>query len=300
MKTHPKPFLAYILPFLAVIPLTLSFYMFLNALQNIHTGSTLNALSLQTWERLNADLEFLSEQGDAVAQNPSLATHLLNENYETLIATMLSEKETRHIGLIGLANADGYIVTRTKSIASLGEHAFVTAPQGRALAAGAPSVRSIEVNSFDEHQVLMTTGRFVYSDDTKIGALFANYLLDTAYAQQLQHERLTSIAEHAEVGFYTDVYGIYSSSFTDTGTAETIHAYFTPEHLPAANSVSFLTFDGHDYVVKNLSFKGLEGSHTGALIFLPIVSQSQLAIEAFIAALILALISDFVLSRSKR
>ncbi|HRH32453.1 MAG TPA: hypothetical protein PLK06_03955, partial [bacterium] len=250
MKTHPKPFLAYILPFLAVIPLTLSFYVCLSALQNIHTGTTLNSLSLQTWEKLNADLKYLSEQGDIVAQNPSIATHLLNENYETLLAIMLSEKESRHIGLMGLTNAEGYIVTRTKSIASLGEHAFVTAPQGRALAAGAPSVRSIEVSSFDEHQVLMTTGRFIYSENEKIGALFAHYLLDNDYAKQLQGERLAGIAEHADIAFYTDVHGIYGSSFADTDAAETIQAYFNPENLPDANSVSFLTFDGHDYIVK--------------------------------------------------
>lgn len=300
MKTHPKPFLAYILPFLAVIPLTLSFYICLSALQNIHTGTMLNSLSLQTWEKLNADLEYLSEQGDTVAQNPSIATHLLNENYETLLAIMLSEKESRHIGLMGLTNAEGYIVTRTKSIASLGEHAFVTAPQGRALAAGAPSVRSIEVSSFDEHQVLMTTGRFIYSENAKIGALFANYLLDNDYAKKLQQQQLASAAKQADIAFYTDVHGIYGSSFSDAGTAEAIQAYFTQAHIPDANNVSFLTFDGQEYVVKNLRFKGLEGSHTGALIFLPIVSQSWLVLQAFVAALLLALVSDIMLSRSKR
>lgn len=300
MHLHPKPFGAYILPFLAVIPLTLSFYALLNSLQDIRVGTTLNALSLRTWEKLNSDLNYLEDQGNQVAKNPSIVEHLVNKNYETLLTTLLSEGELRRIGIIELTNADGYAVTRTNSFADLGEQLFVTTPQGRALASGAPTLKSIETYTSNEHQALMTTGRFIYYNDEKIGAIFADSLLDNSYATQLRQEQFEFVATKAEIAFYTDIYGIYSTSLPDTASAETISAYFTPEHIPAPNSVSTFTFDGQDYVVKNLSFKGLEGSHTGALLFLPVVSQSQLAIEAFVIALALALLSDLALSRSKR
>ncbi len=285
------------MPFVAVIPLTVIGYLIVHNTSLNNQQRAMDSLSSAMWGGLDADLAYLDAQGDEVATLPTLHDHILAQDYEATLATLLTERQTRNIGLMGLANPEGYIITRTRSVATLGEHAFSASPQGRAIASGSLSVQSIEVSSFDRHQVLMTTGRWVIDEQEKLGALFANYLLDDSYTLALADEHLEPLVPDAGLAFYTKEFGIYGSSFDAATVRQSISDYFTPERLANAEGLHTLHLNGQLYRVKNFPIAGLEGSETGALVFLPITSGCKQTFLIFIGSLILALGTDLIIKK---
>jgi hypothetical protein len=301
MHRHPKNFWVYISPFLMVVPFTLAFFLIARGVVETHSESAMNKLTQALWTGLNADLDHLENEGDAVAALPSLHEHIRAQDYEAILALMLAERQARNIGLMGLTDSEGYIITRTKTINALGDNVFTTRPQGRALAAGAPSVRTIEGGGvMFPDQIVMTTGRFVIADGEKLGALFSNYLLDDTYALKMSNVYLAPISQQSEIAFYNKAEGIYGSSFADHATKETVDAYFRLDNLPAPGQAVTLTVDGQDYRVKNVELHGLEDNDAGALLFVPTTSPARLVLYAFVCAIILAFLGDFIISRQPR
>lgn len=221
---------------------------------------------------IERDLDYLSAEGDAAAKNPLVATYLLSEDNEKLLAVMLGEKNNRGIGLMEVSDAEGYIIARTHSVNDTGENAFTASPQGRALGGGAESVKSIEVSSYDAHQVLMATARKIYSENTMVGALFANYLLDDTYASGLIAEKLPAEALGTQVIFYVDYYGAYGSSFAGS-LKDNVNVYVRsqPQVLRRAHQDQMMSIYGTNYLMRNIPFNGLEGPSTGVLVFTPVL-----------------------------
>lgn len=214
------------------------------------------------------DTAYLKNQGDAVAKNSLLKEYLIAGDFEKLLEVMQKEKADRFIGLMGLANKDGVIVSRTKSTKRLGDNVFLTMPQGRIVSTG-KSVESIEISGVDPTQLLMTTARPVIKDGMTIGALFANYLMDDAYATRF---RDTYLPHGSEVVFYTKNFGVYGNSFSDPSTHKLINSYFNSgsEWIVTENSGKTISLKNNGYyIVHNVVFPGLEQSPGGAIIFIP-------------------------------
>lgn len=224
---------------------------------------------------IKQDLAYLKNQGNAVAQNPLVITYLLNRDSEKLIETLQKEKAARNIGLMGVADSDGFIVGRTKDPGTRGDNVFLTNVIGRAVAEGkyAESVESPV--GFDPAQLYLTTGRPLIHQGQMVGALFANYLTDNDYATIF---RDTYLPPGVEILFYTKGVGVYGNSFSDPETRQLIHSYFNAgsDWLQNGDSGKTIAFnDGGFYLIENIVFPGLEQSPGGAILFIPRPDISQ-------------------------
>ncbi len=216
---------------------------------------------------LAQELAYLKEQGDAVANNDVLQTYLLAKDYTSLLDLLQQERDVRSIGLMGVTNESGAIVSRTKTVAKSGDNVFLTAPAGRIVAKG-ESVESVELTGFNG-QLFLTTGRPIMSEGTMIGGLFANYLTDHDFAIRF---RDGYFPDGVELAFYSKQYGIYGNSFSDPEIHQLTDAYFNTGSEWIKNGMTGKTVylqDGRYFLVENVIFPGLEESPGGVLIFIP-------------------------------
>lgn len=213
------------------------------------------------------DLSYLKTQGDALAENQDLQRYLVEGDYESLLSFLQQEKAARSIGLMGVANADGAIVTRTKSVTKHGDNVFLTAPVGRVVAQN-KSAQSVELTGFGP-QLFLTTGRPILEQGQMVGGLFANYLTDDDYATRFKENYLPP---GVEIAFYTNQYGIYGNSFSDPVVDQRLDSYFnsSSEWINGELNEKTIFFeDGQYFLVKNEVFPGLEDSPGGVLLFIP-------------------------------
>ncbi|MEN9913248.1 MAG: hypothetical protein RLY66_656 [Candidatus Parcubacteria bacterium] len=241
-----------------------------------------------------ADKAYLSEQGDAVATDPHFVAVAAEGDPNNILSVLMTEREKRDIGTMGFVNKDGVAISRTLISSSTGQNTFVTSPQGRALAGGAMHIASVEIGNFDPTQIFMTTGRHVFKEEIRIGALFANRLMDDEYAAGFRDRYLPA---GSQVLFYTKAHGIYGSSFSDTGLRQVISSYFNTDSdwIQSGKSGTMVRFDQNRYYqVRNVIFTGLEGNQFGgALILVPyegysIVGRIAFVVIAFLVFLYIA------------
>ena len=140
-------------------------------------------------EGIKKDLAHLKEEGNRVAENEEIKRYILTKDSNALIQILREEKQKRSIGLMGVVDADGIVIGRTKTSGKRGDNVFLTEPVGRLVSQGAYA-ESIETPyGFDPVQLLLNTGRPVFKGGVMIGALFANYLTDNEYAQHFKKTR---------------------------------------------------------------------------------------------------------------
>ena len=215
---------------------------------------------------VSADLAHLHREGDVIAQNELLKKYIESGDSYRILGILSQEKDRRNIGLMGATNKEGVIISRTKTVSLRGDNVFLTSPQGRVVATG-QGVSSIEV-TFGT-QLLMTTGRPVLQGKDMIGGLFANYLMDDAYATKFKAMYLPN---RTNIIFYTNIGGVYGDSFTDPDTKKLLASYIHPESdwikKPLQWNVIRFGFDQY-YLVERIIFPGLEHSPGGALVFVP-------------------------------
>lgn len=246
---------------------------------------------------LDAEMQRLKEQGDAVAQSSDLLESVLLKDRERLLDVISRERASRDIGLMGVADAAGVMLGRTFSRGTYGDTVFLTAPAGRAVSDGR-SVESVEMTGFGD-QMFITTARPLLQEGQMIGALFANALLDDAYGVRF---RDTYLPQGTQVAFYSKAYGIYGASFADIETKTVIKSYFNPGSDWVENGLSDKTIvfeDGTTYVVKNVIFPGLEQSPGGALLFIPLQDRTTLS-NLIISVLALGAFVFFALRNHRR
>lgn len=237
--------------------------------------SSLTEKSVKAFEvGIQKDLDYLQRQGDELAVNSELQEYLIARNSEKLIELTQKEIRARNIGLMGVIDSNGVILSRTKSPGNLGNNIFLTSPLGRVLAQG-KSAQSVEaVIGFDPRQILVSTGRPVMRDGNMIGALTANYLADDAYAVKF---RDTYLPRGTEVVFYNKQAGVYGNSFSGNDTRTLIDSYFNSgsEWMRGEHIEKTIRFEDNSfYLVRNITFPGLEESPGGALIFIPRIEIS--------------------------
>jgi hypothetical protein len=288
---------------LKALYMTLGAFLFLFVSFHIGTALYISNLTTSSTDFFQAgiakDFAYLKEQGDAVANNELIQKYLITENHEGLLSLLQEEKKSRSIGLMGVANEGGIIVSRTLSTEVRGDNVFLTAPVGRVVAQG-KSAESIELTGFI-NQLFMTTGRPIVHDGEMIGALFANYLTDDSYANRF---RDLYLPKNTEVVFYTKEYGVYGDSFKDKEIENLIKSYFNTgsEWIQNGSSDQTVSFsDGTVYFVRNIVFPGLEKSPGGALIFVPRIdiSLATNVASATITVLIFCILISFSYSRRR-
>lgn len=260
-------------------------------------NNSLEAVKKGLW----SDLEHLRIQGDAIAQNDTLKELIVSGDQGAILSFIAEERERRGIGLMGVTDKDGIIISRTLTTGNRGENALLISPQGRALSSGRKPA-SIEVSSFDPVQVLMTTGRFVVNGTSTVGALFANYLLDDNYSSRFKSAHLP---RGVEVLFYTKEHGIYGTSIKVESQRSILASYFNidSDWIKNGRSGDIVRFDsGTYYRVENIVFPGLEHSSGGVLVFIPYYGYG-LAIRSiivFFTILIFLVLSYHVYRSTKR
>ncbi len=225
---------------------------------------------------ITQDLAHLKTQGDSLAGDDRITQYIHTQDSEKLIELLREERRTRGVGLMGVVDAEGVIVGRTKTLGKRGDNVFLTDPVGRVVSKGL-SAESIETPfGFDPIQLLLTTGRPIIKEGKMVGGLFANYLTDDEYAQRFHS---TYLPKGVEVVFYTKQAGVYGTSFTSADDKKIIRPYFNSGSEWIQNSVSGKTVsfeDGRLYLVENIVFPGLENTYPGgALLFIPRVDLSN-------------------------
>lgn len=106
----------------------------------------------------------------------------------------------------------------------------------------------------------MTTGRFVYKDNAKIGALFSNHLATDDYLSAIRQKYVYNDTNFIS---YTRQYGVYGSTFTGS-ERKNIYAIvhsksdFVQQGL---DKVRINEENGELYLVRNLVFPGLENTY---------------------------------------
>ena len=250
---------------------------------SLYSGfSTEQALEFSR-DGIRQDLAYLKTQGDAVARLETVKNYLQKDDSYSLLGALIKERDNRSIGLMGVANKEGYVVSRTKTVSKRGDNVFLTAPQGRVVAQG-KDASSIELSSVDPTQIVMTTGRPITDGGAMIGGLFASYLMDDAYAARFQSKYLPT---GTEVVFYTKNLGIYGNSMRDTDTRKIVESSFNvnSDWIKNGTSDQVVRFpNGSYYTVKNIVFYGLEASSGGALLFIPL--QTTSGIIGFVISII--------------
>ncbi|MDO8495954.1 MAG: hypothetical protein Q7S43_00670 [bacterium] len=271
--------------------LSITLGIFLGLFVSLHIGGALYVSSIATKASdsfqagIASDLTYLKDQGDIVAKDVLLQQYIIEQDSEKLVDFTKKEVFSRKIGLIGVTNSEGILLSRTKSIGNLGNNPFLTTPHGRAVDRNG-SVESIEISGFNPTQLLMTTGRKVMQNDRMIGALFASHLADDTYATNFRDAYLPN---GVEVMFYNRDYGIYGGSISDSTTRKLINSYFNSgsEWIQNGSSGKTISFkDGKFYLVENIVFPGVEQSPGGALLFIPRRDISGIA-DIIIASLTL-------------
>lgn len=256
---------------LKALYVALGVFLFLFVLFHIAGALYVSSIASKATENfqlgITQDLTYLKEQGDQVAKDESLIKSLIARDSDSLIDITKKEVETRSIGLIGVADSEGVMVSRTFSRSDLGQNVFLTVPAGRVVSQG-KSVQSIELTGFG-NQLFLTTARPVMHQGKMIGALFANYLANDTYAI---HFRDAYLPQGVEVLFYTKDFGVYGDSFSDPEIRKLIASYFNSgsDWIKTESSGKTVSFKDYSfYIVENVVFPGLEQSPGGALIFVP-------------------------------
>lgn len=215
-------------------------------------------------------LEHLELQGNELAQDPYIIQALLERDDYALLSYTKEEVVRRNIGMVGVADKNGIILSRSLTSAKRGDNAFLTGPIGRALLSDDSTQNSVENTKFNGiDQVFFTTGRFVYLGSEKIGALFANQLADDAFARKFRDAYLPK----SEVVFYTVDGGVYGSSFDKNDPVlEAVQNIILPEGewVLGEDFVKIITLNHELYLVRNAHIQGLEGIATGVSVFTPL------------------------------
>ena len=253
--------------------ITLGVFLFLFVLFHISGALYISSIATKSSDAFHAgiahDLAYLEEQGDAVAKNDLLQEYLIARDSQKLIELTKKEILARNIGLMGVADSEGILLSRTFSAGNLGNNIFLVNPVGRVMAQG-KSAQSVEATvGFEPNQIFLNTGRPIIRDGKMIGALTANYLTDDAYATRF---RDTYLPHGVQVVFYNKNGGVYGDSFSDVETRKFINSYFntSSDWIQNGSSGKTISFsDGSFYLVANIVFPGLEKSPGGALIFIP-------------------------------
>lgn len=239
---------------------------------------------------MERETQHLVEAGDAIALIPAVHEALLVRDRETLLPLLQQERVVHDVGLMGVADRSGVIVSRTRTSGRFGDNVFLTAPAGRVVSRG-EATTSIEQTGFND-QLFLTTARPVLDEGEMIGALFANRLLDDSFASSFSDKHFLP---GVEIIFYNRLTGVYGTSIADPNIRPLVVSYFSAgsSWVKDGESGATITFgDGRTYLLENIVFPGLEESPGGALLLIPRLDASEFS-NIIMAVLVLCIFFTF-------
>jgi Double sensory domain of two-component sensor kinase len=239
---------------------------------------------------LQSKLEYVKEQGDAIAGLDELKKDLAQKDSFAILSLLDQEKDRHRVASLALTDRSGFLIVRTLGVNGRGTNVFLESASGRAVALGS-STASFEMNIFNPRDVYLITTRPVIDGGRMIGALFASENIDDAYATDLRDRFLSS---GTELAFYGKKEGIHSSTFGDDGLANLVRLYFDAhsDWIARGHSGDIIRVPGGVfYRVINVPLPGVEGLDTGALIFVPVRPYiPQINLAFFTAAVLISLL----------
>lgn len=237
------------------------------------------------------ELTNLRDRGDDSAKLPALISALREEKIDELNETLLSERDRQEVGVMKVVDRNGFVLTRTRSSKNVGDNAFVASPLGRKMIQTNQGSTSIELSSVDDRQLIFSTGRFVYDNDLRVGALFASAYVDDDFASRFAKMYLP---ENAQVAFYTKQYGLVGTSITSEPQKTILSSYVVPQldFIQKDNARTLIRLPGYKLVVaQNIIFPGLEESPGGVLIFTPAIYFWPAVVSGFLIPILVFFIS---------
>lgn len=246
---------------------------------------------------INQELSELMTKGDEVVAIPKVVSAIASEDSATLSEVLPIERDKRGINLMKAVNKDGVVIVRTVTTSAIGDNAFINSPIGRKMVQSGQSVASVEINAVDARQLIISTGRFVYRNNARVGALTATYLADDIYAKHFANAYLSA---GSEVAFYTNEYGLAGTSIAAPTSKKLIEGYLKPELdiIKQDNTKKLIRLpDGRIFIVRNMFLPGTEGSVGGVLIFTQLKYINSFVVIGLLIPLIIFFIVLFRLRR---
>lgn len=238
--------------------------------------------------------EALLAHAHALAEGGTLQAYIEQGDILNLTALLEGEQEKRKVDNILVTDAQGVVLTRTKSLAKRGDFIFQTTNWGRVLGQGET------VATIDESIAWPLTAIGGYPLKTSAGtpgAVVVQNVLDSAYAERLSSRYLK---DGARLAFYTSEHGIVGDSFNDEEVSALLAVYFShgSDLAQGAHMDEEVRIKGAGYLIKNIVFEGAQESPGGALVFFPRHFLYQSAIFSVILTLIFFLFILLAISRS--
>jgi len=239
---------------------------------------------------ISRELDEMKRTGDALAAFPDVAAAIAAEDIEALDRLIVSNTTERGTQRFVMTNSQGNVISRTFSRNIIGDNLFLNNPLGRAMAQSGEGGVSIQVSSIDPRQAILTSGRFVYQKEQKVGALLYGYGADDTYAQYFAKEYLP---KNTQIAFYTKENGLSGTSITRPIGKDVLGRYLRPELelLKSDHSTRLIRMpDFRLFIAQNLWLPGAEESTTGLLIFTPLPHIYTLMALSFFLPLLLFLL----------
>jgi len=258
--------------FLFLAVLTLSFVFLLNVDRIVFVvGDWVSRPALErTREDISLRLQYLLAQSEEIAKSAAIISALDAHDAFALLAASTEESRKCSVEGISLADADGFILTRTRTPTKNADNVFLTSflpretAAGRSASAASGMVRSGTVS-------LAAAAPVEASDGTFLGSVFLSDLMNAEYARSWRDLHL---AAGEEIAFYAHDVGIVGSSFSSESANNLLSVYFSPPEHAAIDDGSLRTpvnIDGRHYIARAVPLANFAGEDIGAVIlFVPL------------------------------
>ena len=217
---------------------------------------------------MNQEIEKTLEQVRAVHDANAISPILPAEDPARLDASLKELSGTFRLPLLGVANQDGVMLSRTGS-PRRGDYVFQTTPYGRRVAKGDSSV---SVEAVRNYPLAIMAGVPIKEDDVLVGGFFGGHALDDAYAQAFRERYLRG---DEQILFYARMSGLYGTSVNDQGLRDLLYSHLSRgsewiQKPTLGIYPSRLRVLGVDYRVGNIPLTSLEQDAGGILVLFPV------------------------------
>jgi hypothetical protein len=211
------------------------------------------------------DEGYVYQQVGEVASSSDLAHAIQADDFLATLSLLQQEQKARGLDAFTATDANGVVITRTQVVSDRGDYIFQTTPYGQALAAG-KSIVSIEKGT--NLPLLIIAGFPVDASGTMVGAVFGGYSVDNAYAHSFRGRYLNG---SNNLIFYSKTAGMVGTTFESPTTTALLAAYFNTgsDWIEKGLSDREVMIEDRSYFVKNIPFKGIDGSVGGVLVLYP-------------------------------
>lgn len=253
-----------------------------------------------TQEAIETELKEITEQGERLAESPGLVEAIQKEDAEAIGLALKPYINDRGLTLFNVVNAEGVVIARTQTKNKIGDNFFINNPIGRRMIESGENHSSIELRATDPRQILFISGHFIYSGEQRIGAMFLAYSTDDSFSKYLRDKYLSP---GTEVAFYTNEYGLTSSSIERPIGKELLNRFVRPELDLFQKNYSkryILLPDGRLFIAQNILLPGAESKTSGILIFTPLTYIFKIFLLGGLLPLLIFFLTLYIILRADK